>query len=83
MFHKKSSDVRTASKVSLANDFSFNCYFEFASRKKVFQYMYWHDKKRLGYGNVLFVDTHVGYYQATTNQPDFQHGSDWSFVYND
>ena len=83
LFHKKSSDVRTASKVILANDFSFNCYFEYASRKRVFQYMYWHDKKRLGYGNVLFVDTHVGYYQATTNQPDFQHGSDWSFVYSD
>jgi prepilin-type N-terminal cleavage/methylation domain-containing protein/prepilin-type processing-associated H-X9-DG protein len=84
LFQKKSSNVRTPSKVILANDFSFNCYFEFIRwGRKTFQYMYWHDKKRLGYGNVLFVDTHVGYYQATTNQPDFQHGSDWSFIYSD
>ena len=84
LFHKKSSDVRSPSKVILANDFSFNCYFEYIRwGKKVFQYMYWHDKKRLGYGNVLFVDSHVGYYQATPDKPDYQHGSAWSFVYND
>jgi prepilin-type N-terminal cleavage/methylation domain-containing protein/prepilin-type processing-associated H-X9-DG protein len=84
LFHKKSSDVRAPSKVVLANDFSFNCYFEYVRwGRKVFQYTYWHDKKRLGYGNVLFVDSHVGYYQATTDKPDFQHGSAWSFVYND
>ena len=51
--------------------------------KKVFQYMYWHDKQRLGYGNVLFVDSHLGYHQATTDKPNFQRGSNWSFVYND
>jgi prepilin-type N-terminal cleavage/methylation domain-containing protein/prepilin-type processing-associated H-X9-DG protein len=84
LFKKKSSDVRATSKVVLANDFAFNCYFEYLKRgRQVFQYMYWHDKKRLGFGNVLFVDSHVGYYQATTNKPDFQRSSTWSFVYND
>lgn len=84
LFHKKASDVRNPSRMILANDFSFNCYFEYLRwGRNVFQYMYWHDKKRLGYGNVLFVDSHVGYYQATPNKPDFQHGKDWTFVCSD
>jgi prepilin-type processing-associated H-X9-DG protein len=45
--------------------------------------MYWHDRKRLGYGNVLFVDGHIGYYQPTVTAPDFQRGNGWSFVWND
>jgi prepilin-type N-terminal cleavage/methylation domain-containing protein/prepilin-type processing-associated H-X9-DG protein len=83
LYKKRTSDIRNPSKVALANDFAFNCYFEFSSRKSVFQYMYWHDKKRLGAGNVLFADSHVGYYLATTDKPDFQRGPGWSFVYND
>jgi len=83
LYGKRASDVRNPSKVALANDFAFNCYFEFSSRKSVFLYMYWHDKKRLGAGNVLFADSHVGYYLATTDKPDFQRGPGWSFVYND
>ena len=84
LYGKKTSDVRNPSRMILANDFSFNCYFEFIRwGRRVFQFMYWHDRKRLGYGNVLFVDSHVGYYQATTDKPDFQRGASWSFVYND
>jgi prepilin-type N-terminal cleavage/methylation domain-containing protein/prepilin-type processing-associated H-X9-DG protein len=84
LYHKKSSAVLAPSKVVLANDFSFNCYFEYVRwGRKVFQYMYWHDKKRLGYGNVLFVDSHVGYHQATTDKPDYQRGAAWTFIYND
>jgi len=83
LMRKKSAEVRSPSKVVLANDFSFNCYFEWRSRRAVFQSMYWHDKNRLGFGNVLFVDSHVGYHQATTDKPDFQRGKDWTFVYND
>ena len=84
LFHKKSADVRNPSRMILANDFAFNCYFQYVTwSRKVFQYMYWHDKNRLGYGNVLFVDSHVGYYQATPDKPDFQHGKDWSFVCGD
>lgn len=83
LYAKKTSDVRNPSRVILANDFASNCYFEWISRKSVFQYMYWHDRKRLGFGNVLFVDSHVSYLQVTTDKPDFQHGPSWSFVYND
>ena len=83
LYRKKTSDLRNPSKVVLANDFAFNCYFEYQMRRGVFQYMYWHDKKRVGGGNVLFADSHVGYYLATMDKPDFQRGSAWSFIYND
>jgi len=83
LFGKKAAGVRNPSRVILANDFAANCYFEWASRRSVFQYMYWHDKQRLGFGNALFVDSHVNYFQATTDKPDFQHGPSWSFVWND
>jgi prepilin-type N-terminal cleavage/methylation domain-containing protein/prepilin-type processing-associated H-X9-DG protein len=79
---RKGTDILHPVRIILANDFSFNCYFEYASRRGVFQYMYWHDRKRLGYGTVLFVDGHVGYDQATV-QPNFQRGNKWSFVWND
>jgi prepilin-type processing-associated H-X9-DG protein len=45
--------------------------------------MYWHDKNRIGAGNVLFADSHVASYIATANKPDFQRSAGWSFVYND
>ena len=83
LYGKKAAGVRNPSRVILANDFAANCYFEWASRRSVFQYMYWHDKQRLGFGNALFVDSHVNYFQATTDKPDFQRGASWSFVYND
>jgi prepilin-type N-terminal cleavage/methylation domain-containing protein/prepilin-type processing-associated H-X9-DG protein len=83
LFHKKAPDVRRPSKVVLCNDFSFDCYFQYTTFGGVFQYMYWHHRKALGYANVLFVDTHVGYHQATKDKPDFQRGSVWTFVYND
>jgi prepilin-type N-terminal cleavage/methylation domain-containing protein len=83
LYRKKTSDLRNPSKVIVANDFAFNCYFEYVSRKAVFQYMYWHEKKKLGAGNILFGDSHVGYSFATVDKPDFQRGPSWSFVYND
>ena len=84
LYQKKAQDVKNPSRVILANDFAFNCYFEYNRwGHKVFQYMYWHEKKSVGYGNVLFVDSHVGYYQATPDKPDWQHGKHWDFVCND
>ncbi|MFO1497747.1 MAG: type II secretion system protein [Verrucomicrobiota bacterium] len=83
LYDKKTSDVKNPAKTVLANDFAFNCYFEYATRRRVFQYMYWHDRKRLGAGNILFVDSHIGYNLATTDKPDFQRGPSWTFIYND
>jgi prepilin-type N-terminal cleavage/methylation domain-containing protein/prepilin-type processing-associated H-X9-DG protein len=83
LMKRRSSDVPHPAQIVLANDFSFDVYFEYPRWKKPFQIMYWHHRKALGYGNVLFVDSHVQYLQATLKEPDFQRGKDWSFVYND
>jgi prepilin-type N-terminal cleavage/methylation domain-containing protein len=79
---RKTSDINKPAEIILANDFSFNAYFDFGNTSAVFEYMFWHDKTRLGYGNVLFVDTHINYLQAKS-KPDFRRGPGWSFVWND
>ena len=80
LYEKKTANIRRPSRVIAANDFSFNVHLK---NNLIFQFAYWHDRARLGYGTVLFVDTHVEYLRATRNAPDFQRSSKWSFVYND
>jgi prepilin-type N-terminal cleavage/methylation domain-containing protein len=80
LYNKKESEVLHPSKVILANDNSVNCFF---GNARPFEYMYWHHRGQLGYGNVLFVDQHIGYLQATINRPNFQQGAAWTFIYND
>lgn len=80
LFQKRDGDILHASRIILVNDNSFNCYF---LDNKPFQYLYWHDTKNLGYGNVAFVDQHVEYLCAKNNAPNFQQGPNWSFIYND
>ena len=79
LFQKRAPQVNNPVKVILVNDYSFNAH---ALNSAAFQYAYWHDG-RLGFGNVAFVDSHVEYLEATQNAPDFQHGANWTFVYND
>lgn len=79
--NKRTTSVKHTSQVILVNDFSFNVHM---INHIVFHWAYWHDKKRIGYGNVAFVDTHVEYLQATRNAPDFQRRTNkYTFVYND
>ncbi len=80
LFQKKESDVLHPSRIVLLNDFSFNCFF---MNNSPFEYMYWHDKSTLGFGNVVFTDQHVEYLSAQLNQPNFQQGPNWSFIYDD
>ena len=61
----------SSSRVIVANDYSFDSY---AFGMMPFEYALWHNRKALGWGNVLFVDGHVNYLQATYNNPDFQNG---------
>ena len=77
---KRAAHIKNPSKVILVNDNSFNAFFENA---RPFQYMKWHNRSRIGDGNVMFVDQHIEYLRATPNKPDFQRGATWSFVYND
>jgi prepilin-type N-terminal cleavage/methylation domain-containing protein/prepilin-type processing-associated H-X9-DG protein len=79
LFKKKVAQIQSPSRVIFNNDFSFNIHLV---RMKLFHKALWHDKKRLGYGNLLFVDAHVAYYQASDDKPDFQNGRDWTFVFN-
>lgn len=80
LFQKREGDILHPSKIILVNDNSVNCYFQ---NNKPFEYMYWHDAKNLGYGNVAFVDQHVEYLCARNDRPNFQQGPNWSFIYND
>ncbi len=80
LFRKRTSHILNPNKVVVVNDYSFNVH---ALNSAVFQYAYWHDSKRLGLGNVSFVDTHVEYLQATQFAPDFQRGANWTLVFDD
>lgn len=44
-------------------------------------YSYWHNLKDAGWTNLLFVDGHIGYHQMEYNNPDYQNGPGWTFVY--
>ena len=71
---RKATSISSPARIILANDFSFNCYFDYGATAAVFEYMYWHDKTRLGFGTVLFVDTHKG-----NLQPPYHSGA-FSFL---
>ena len=80
LYRKRTGHINNPNRVIMVNDFSFNVH---ALNSATFQFSYWHDKKRLGFGNNAFVDTHVEYQQATQNAPDFQRGAGWTFVFDD
>jgi prepilin-type N-terminal cleavage/methylation domain-containing protein/prepilin-type processing-associated H-X9-DG protein len=80
LFEKKVTMIRSTSRVIMVNCYPFNVYF---LNSGVFQFIYWHDRSRLGCANVAFVDGHVDYLQATKNKPDFQHGPTWTFNCDD
>jgi prepilin-type processing-associated H-X9-DG protein len=71
--------VKNPVKTFLVYDNTFCAYF---AGDNPFEISYWHDKKRLGYGGVAFVDGHVTYSYVTRNQPDYQHGVNWTFIYS-
>ena len=83
---KRASQILAPSKVILANDYSFCAYGWIQSvpglASQPFQYSFWHHEKKAGFGNVLFVDGHITYLEATYNKPDFQTGLGWTFVFN-
>ena len=83
---KKMSGIRAPSQVILANDYAFGAY---GWQKEVpgpidkpFQYSYWHHDKQAGWGNVAFLDNHIDFFRATYDQPDFQNGSNWTFLFD-
>jgi prepilin-type N-terminal cleavage/methylation domain-containing protein/prepilin-type processing-associated H-X9-DG protein len=85
LWNKKSGDIRNPSKVILIHGEPFVVYgFNWMGAwPQPATYAYWHHKQQLGWANVVFVDGHVQYLQATHNRPDFQHGPGWTVVYGD
>lgn len=79
LYGKKASQIKNPSRVIVVNDFSFNVHF---NDKVVFMFSYWHNKKKLGYGNVAFVDSHVEYLEATHHSTNWQNGKNWTFVFD-
>ena len=79
LWNKKETDVLRPAGVILLNDFAGNVFY---GNKRPFEYMYWHHKRNLGWANMMFVDYHVEYLQATANNPNFAVGPNWTFIYN-
>jgi len=79
LYQKKEGSVMRPTKVVLCSDFSCNCWF---AGGRPFEFMYWHNPKKLGYCNMLFVDQHVQYLVTTYNKPSFTDGVNWTFIYN-
>jgi len=78
LWNKKEANIVHPTKVILVNDFSFNCFY---GNTRPFEYMYWHKKDVLGWGQVMFVDQHVEYLRAFVNKPSFMDGPTWTFIY--
>jgi len=76
---KQTDQVKNPAKMLLVYDNTLCAYF---GGINPFEVSYWHDKKRLGYGGAAFVDGHAAYLHVTRDKPDFQHGDNWTFVYN-
>ena len=83
---KKDTQVRSPSLTVLANCYPFSCWGwkdEAPGAVGVpFQASFWHHNSALGWGNVVFVDGHVSYLQATYNQPDAQNGRQYTFLFD-
>ncbi|MEN9674557.1 MAG: hypothetical protein RIS76_453 [Verrucomicrobiota bacterium] len=83
---KKAGQIASTSLVVLANCFPFSCWgwpVEAPGAAGMpFQYSYWHKDGELGWGNVGFVDGHVGYHRATQKAPNFQNGRDFTFLFD-
>lgn len=79
LWSKKEAQILHSSRVILLNDFAGNVFY---GNSRPFEYMYWHNRKVLGWANMMFVDQHVEYLQATVNHPNFADGPNWTFVYN-
>lgn len=82
LYEIKMSSVFRPSVMVMAADCSFTCYF---GNGRPFEIAYWHNRKELGFGDVLFVDGHAEYKQALLNKsnPSYQRGPDYTFVYTD
>ena len=78
LWAKSEQAVRQPAKVVMVSDWPFNVHFQDSAN---FSFMFWHGLEP-GWGNVLFIDGHVVYLQATQFNPTFQRSDDWTFIFN-
>ncbi|MFA5203777.1 MAG: prepilin-type N-terminal cleavage/methylation domain-containing protein [Lentisphaeria bacterium] len=76
LYGKKPSMIARPSYTIMCNDQPFNRFFWNASPYVLGT---WHNDA-FGYGNVLFVDGHVNFLQATNNCPNYYQGNGWTFL---
>ncbi|MFC1582553.1 type II secretion system protein [Planctomycetota bacterium] len=79
LFRKKVGSIRNPSMVVAAGDYSFSCAY-FVGRNP-FHYAYWHHRRELGWGNVLFVDGSVQY-KKIPDVAHFQQGPGYTFFWD-
>jgi prepilin-type processing-associated H-X9-DG protein len=81
---KKASQVTFPAKCILITDRSAIAEFDGLIVPPYFEQLYWHDRKRICYANVAFVDGHVKYFAtvAVPSKSTYQMSPDWSFIYN-
>ena len=77
---KRLGNVPHPDRVILTNDIAASCYLVNCNPLRR---MYWHHKTQIGWGNLLFVDGHVTFLQVANNNPSYQSGPGWSFIYKD
>jgi len=76
---KRLDDILTPQRVINVTDMSFNDYLgNFNTLRRHF----WHHKTQITWGNVLFIDGHVEFLQATRDNPNFRTGDGWTFIFN-
>jgi prepilin-type N-terminal cleavage/methylation domain-containing protein/prepilin-type processing-associated H-X9-DG protein len=83
---RRADEIRSPSMVVLANDYPFGMFGWVQEapgpKGRPFQAALWHHDTALGWGNVVFVDGHVAFLQATFDKPDYQNGRNYTFLYD-
>jgi type II secretory pathway pseudopilin PulG len=81
LYNKKTVAVPHPARIILTAEYP--CTIHFAGTAFWSTDTFWHDRSTPDVGNLLFVDAHVQYMQCTRSKPDYQHGPNWAYIYND
>lgn len=77
---RRESDVLKPSLIGFAWDGTLSCYY---LNLNPIRSTFWHHSSELGWGNMLFLDGHVRYFQVLRTSPNYYRGDQWSVLYND
>ena len=80
LFNKKITAIRNPSRMFAINEAGTRAY---AHGQTPNSYTYWHNQTVIGRGTGSFVDGHARYMQVERNNPTFQSGPDWTYIFDD